>query len=194
MSELANSIADLSAAIAFVNEHHPLPRCSHGHALRDGGGEKLLPSCGCGGERTSEFTDKHVPIELFGKDHWSTLAYIETRIVDHREFRINGDPRMRTCRRCWRIANSATGRDRAHIQIDGENKYPTRLADGRLAEKHCDWDCLQDLIAAGILATRGVPDLGKKVTITKRGYAVTAALREHKARGGNFAEFRAEAS
>lgn len=41
------SINQLSASVAYVNEHHPLPRCSHGNALRDGGGDLLEPSCGC---------------------------------------------------------------------------------------------------------------------------------------------------
>lgn len=181
----------LSAAIDYVNEHHPLPRCVHGSALEDGGGEKLQPPCGCGGEHTSEFINAHVPIELFGKDHWSTLAYIETRIVDHREFRIKGDPCMRTCKRCWRIAQSASAKEKQfdRVKIDGGNSYPTRLRDGRLADRHCDWDCLQDLVAAGILATRGEPGIGKKVTITTRGFIITGALRAHKASGGNFAGF-----
>lgn len=41
------AINQLSAAVAYVNEHHPLPRCTHGNALRDGGGDILEPSCGC---------------------------------------------------------------------------------------------------------------------------------------------------
>ncbi len=37
----------LGAAIAFVNAKFPLPRCEHGHALRDDAGDTLEPSCGC---------------------------------------------------------------------------------------------------------------------------------------------------
>ena len=37
----------LGAAVAFVETHHPLPRCPHGHALRDHGGERLSLPCGC---------------------------------------------------------------------------------------------------------------------------------------------------
>jgi hypothetical protein len=40
-------IAALHAAIKFVEQTTPLPRCQHGHALRDGAGEILDPSCGC---------------------------------------------------------------------------------------------------------------------------------------------------
>lgn len=37
----------LSRAIAETERDHPLPRCSHGSALRDGSGEALDPPCGC---------------------------------------------------------------------------------------------------------------------------------------------------
>ncbi len=39
--------ASLAAAIAHVEATAPLPRCEHGHALRDGAGEGLWPPCGC---------------------------------------------------------------------------------------------------------------------------------------------------
>lgn len=37
----------LTAAIRDTERDHPLPRCEHGNALRDGGGEALEPLCGC---------------------------------------------------------------------------------------------------------------------------------------------------
>lgn len=37
----------LQNAIEFVNKYYPLPRCIHGNALKDHGGERLYPSCGC---------------------------------------------------------------------------------------------------------------------------------------------------
>lgn len=36
-----------AAAIDYVETNHPLPRCPHGSALRDGAGEALEPPCGC---------------------------------------------------------------------------------------------------------------------------------------------------
>lgn len=42
-------IEDLGRAVDFVNAFYPLPRCRHGHALRDHAGECLEPSCGCRG-------------------------------------------------------------------------------------------------------------------------------------------------
>lgn len=44
----SDALAELQDAIDYVNTHHPLPRCKHGTALRDHGGEHLYPSCGCG--------------------------------------------------------------------------------------------------------------------------------------------------
>lgn len=45
--DLKRQVDDLNAAIEHVNEHHPLPRCSHGNAMRDHAGNVLEPSCGC---------------------------------------------------------------------------------------------------------------------------------------------------
>lgn len=44
---LKDQVADLSAAVAKVEESHPLPRCRHGNAVRDHAGDQLAPSCGC---------------------------------------------------------------------------------------------------------------------------------------------------
>lgn len=51
----ADPVKALRDAVAWVQKHHPLPRCKHGSALRDGAGERLEPSCGCrarGGEKS----------------------------------------------------------------------------------------------------------------------------------------------
>jgi hypothetical protein len=41
------AVKRLSQAIREVEQHYPLPRCKHGYALVDGGGEHLEPPCGC---------------------------------------------------------------------------------------------------------------------------------------------------
>jgi len=41
------AIKKLVHAVAFVQQHYPLPRCVHGHALKDHAGDLLEPSCGC---------------------------------------------------------------------------------------------------------------------------------------------------
>lgn len=132
-----------------------------------------------GGDVSKKYDKENVPIELFGRDHWSTLAYIETRVVDG-VFRISPDVHMRTCRKNWRLAHN-----RGMISDD----YPTRLNNGQEIEKHDDWSCLQDLVYVGLLSTYGKPNLNKMVKITERGYKVVAAIRRHKAKGETFRNF-----
>lgn len=40
-------IGELHAANEEVSQKYPLPRCKHGNAMRDHGGEVLRPPCGC---------------------------------------------------------------------------------------------------------------------------------------------------
>ena len=122
----------------------------------------------------------NVTMALWGKDHWSTLGYIETRIVDYK-----GVP------------------DRDHMRCDGERhpglagraatrpgskKCPTRLKHGKLLYDHDDWDCVEDMIAEDLLKWEGT-GIHPEFVLTKRGKAVCAALRVHKQDGGNFAQF-----
>lgn len=44
-----NELDKLTDAIQWAETHYPLPRCSHGNALKDGASELLYPSCGCQG-------------------------------------------------------------------------------------------------------------------------------------------------
>lgn len=92
------------------------------------------------------------PIEpaRFGKDHYSTLLYVESRAVDHRglldhdRMRCHGlrHPVMLMAKR----RTIAFGTD----QADGR-RYPTLLRDGIEQPDHDDYDCLDDLLAAGWL-------------------------------------------
>jgi len=117
--------------------------------------------------------------ELWGKDHWSVLAYLETLAVDYEGFAKPDARRMTT--------NHAT---HAHLgnPLDGA-KYPTRLNDGTVAQGHDDYDCIDDAVDAGILE-----DIGTGFTLcfkfTKYGTAVVFALREHKMSGKNFGDFK----
>lgn len=128
-----------------------------------------------------------VPIEWFGRDHWSTLAYLETVVVDQGGKIDNR--RMRTDSRRHRTLAA-----RPHLTAG--KKYPTRLAGGRLLENHDDWDCLQDMEAAGLVTVvlrefRGPFFNSNRVTVglTERGWKVAAEVREHKGSGGSFSSF-----
>lgn len=139
--------------------------------------------------------------ERFGKDHYSTLAYVESRCVDHdgaleaahmrcnaRRHRLLASTGLRTSQitrdRGWRDSWGS-------ILKNGEQPYP----------KHDDWDCVEDLIACGWMEVAewephvpAHPDsqFGSRkirLALTEEGRRIAAALREHKMDGGGFGTF-----
>lgn len=126
---------------------------------------------------------KTVPMNEWGSDHWSTLAYIETRIVDY-----GGIPDKKHMRCHNRIHPHF-----AHIQQDeysGSLVIPTRLANGKQLHLHDDWCCLWDAVDAGLIECKGT-GLNPVFSLTKDGYKIAAALRSHRANGQNYSTFRA---
>lgn len=117
-----------------------------------------------------------IPITQWAKDHWSTLAYIETRIVD---FAGAVDPRNL---RCDHRIHSPRAR--------GPNAagYPTRLRDGATASPHDDWSCIEDFVREGLVIWNGT-GLNPIFELTELGWTVAAALRKHKGQGGQFGDF-----
>ena len=117
-------------------------------------------------------------IREFGKDHWSTFAYVETCWVDDkgrldiRRLRINESKRP--------IRSNGLG---------WNPTYATRVKDGSTPDPaHDDWDCLEDLEKAGLLELIGTM-INPAFRLTKRGLKVSAKLRAHKATGGQFSTF-----
>lgn len=85
--------------------------------------------------------------ERWGRDHWSTLLYVDTRIVDHHGLlsSLRQDSHM-----------GPKGRD-PHMRT--EHRYPTRLRNPDVELRgHTDYDCLADAIAVGFLAIRARPE------------------------------------
>lgn len=80
-----------------------------------------------------------IPPAKWGKDHRSTLLYIDTRIVDHHGF-------LAALRRDSPMGH--LGQD-PHMRCGHE--YPTRLAEGKELRGHTDYDCLADAVHAGYL-------------------------------------------
>jgi hypothetical protein len=148
--------------------------------------------------------DDRVPMERWGKDHWSTFAYLEVRIVDHKG-RIAHD-HMRCHMRRHPAMHAAKRRAIAFGPADG-SQYPTKLRDGELPD-HDDYDCVDDMIAAGLVTVTMPPaPAGTLVTglveaesMTRAAYALTpglgqpiaAQLRAHKGIGGKFSTFTPE--
>ena len=141
-------------------------------------------------ENTAISRDQFVPPELWGRDHYSTLAYVETKLVDDK-YSVRFDPHMRQNRRNWRVLSQSKrvplkpGDIRNGLVMDP--KYGSRLADDTYLPWHDDWCCVQDMMAAGLFhGDTDDFDAGFQLQLTNKGYAAAAAIREHKAKGGNF--------
>ena len=127
--------------------------------------------------------DAYIPTSKWGKDHWSTFAYLETRMVTYR-----GKIENRHMR-----CNNRLHRQFAHVKNCQE--YPTRLKDGEKFN-HDDWSCLEDMVAAGYFEADFRNVGGKifgggkaRVRITPEGKLVAAMIRAHKMAGGRYADF-----
>jgi hypothetical protein len=89
------------------------------------------------------------PVEpaRFGKDHWGALAYVEARTVDHSGTIAHAHMRCHAKRHP--VMLTAKG---GFLAATGDgSRYPTILADGGTLADHDDYDCLDDLVAAGLL-------------------------------------------
>lgn len=131
---------------------------------------------------------KHVPLEKWGKDHWSTLAFIEYVCV---EFKGCIDSTRRRNMRC----NERRHPGLAHT-TGWKPDYGSRLK-GFFEDKenkalqlpeHDDWDCAEDIEAAGLLEDHG-SGINPIWKLTPKGLEMSARLRAHKANGGNFSSF-----
>ncbi len=151
-------------------------------------------------------TGPRIPLDRWGKDHYSTLAYLETRAVDYAGVIRNANMRTSIKRHPLFVARGGLG-----SPTDG-GEYPTTYKDGEMNE-HDDWDCLNDMVEAGLLAVKpanpelwevpvgsrgpmkhhgSVPTKELKITVklTELGQKVAGELRAYKQKKGNrYAEF-----
>ena len=109
------------------------------------------------------------PIAEWGRDHWSTLMYIETRVVDHRG--ILERQHMRCC-------------TKRHPQ------FTHQACRGPIA--HDDWDCVDDMVEAGLLEWHGT-GIHPVFALTEKGWAMAHALRRFRAAGNSLVEFKVPA-
>lgn len=136
----------------------------------------------------------NVPIELFGRDHWSTLLYVETRCVDyggnlqrenmrcdpkrHPQFAHTNDGSRYVTR--LRVPHPMPIETLRALAVEGGNI--TNLPD------HDDWDCVDDLAAAGLLENIGT-GANPKFRLTDKGWAFASRLRRWRAEKKAVAEF-----
>lgn len=135
---------------------------------------------------------RFVPIEDWGKDHWSTFAYAETCVVDHQP--LSRDRlRCNVKKRPHLVGPTVNRFGNARWEPDYGSKLKGYFLEGderdesRKLANHDDWDCLEDMEEAGLIEIVSV--INAIVVLTEAGLAVAAHLRQHKARGGSFATF-----
>lgn len=127
---------------------------------------------------------KSVPISRWGKDHWSTLAYLETIAVDHGPAAAPYRERMRC------DPDIHPHMENQGNRFDPGARYPTRLAGGEELPGHDDWSCLEDAVTEGLLVDAGT-GARPAYKFTPLGLRVIAKLRAHKQGGGNYGDFAA---
>lgn len=113
---------------------------------------------------------------MWGKDHFSTLVYAETRLIDF-DGKIN-NAHMRT--------DMDLHPELVHTSLP--EKYPTVLYDGTLTNNHDDWSCLRDFCAFDFIE---VYQSGSVVVVTflDKGYDLVYKIRKHKCNGGKYSNF-----
>jgi len=134
----------------------------------------------------------NIPIEKWGRDHWSLVAYLDCRCADNNGT-INGAHLRHHPKRPARIGSDMAGRATSR---NWKPEYDTRIAgfydpsktEPRQLADHDDIDCLEDIEKAGIIENHG-SGLFPLIKFTEMGHVVANHLREHKRDGGNFATF-----
>lgn len=131
----------------------------------------------------------------FGRDHWSLLAYIETCCVDSAHGGIGTIDKRRV--RCNEERHPLSAIN-ASMGVKWQPSYGTRLAGyflegdqrdpSRQIPDHDDWDCMDDLEAAGLIEV--ISEAIGSVRLTDHGIQVSGLLRAWKARGGHYYQFR----
>lgn len=131
---------------------------------------------------------KSIPIEQFGKDHWSLFAYVETRAVDYKGFLDIVHLRTKNTAIATTLLGQNFWKPEYGTRLKGYFKTDDTKDDSKLLRNHDDHDCLDDLEAAGLLENVGTL-VNPYAELTKEGRRVASLLREHKSKGGQFAEF-----
>lgn len=139
-----------------------------------------------------EITERPCPMSEWGKDHWSLLGYLYHCSANYTAqggvFTIEHS-RMR-CHPSKALLNANRG-IKGWAPENGtrlKGFFDTRPPDStRRLDDHDDWDCLDDLEAAGLVEV--VSLINGFVRITQSGLELGHQLYVHKASGGSFASF-----
>ena len=111
----------------------------------------------------------------WGRDHQSLMLYLETVCVDHDGWLLHHTYAKEKLR---------CDPERHPLQAyRGVVPSGTRLFNGSVVEDHDDWDCLDDLIAAGYVENVGT-GIDPRIKFSKRGWSYAHRLRREKAKRG----------
>jgi hypothetical protein len=139
----------------------------------------------------------YIPMSHWGKDHWSTLGYAETVMVECGGFQVGADVRMKAGRRNFRVmAQGCSKPKRSGFKNSAfasvmELSQSTKLNNGQVVTGHDDWSCIQDMAAEGLFQ-QGPEDVepGVVLTLSEKGNLIVNALREFKRNKGQYGQFR----
>lgn len=143
----------------------------------------------------------NTPMQRWGKDHWSMLAYVETLCVDGEKGVGTIDKRrVRSNEKTHPLlavnANVGGWKPQWGTRLKGYFDFakesfsmdPSKAEEaGFQLPQHDDWDCLEDIQAAGLVNIHSL--VNGFVQMTPNGLDVCAQLRAHKSNGGMFANF-----
>lgn len=125
------------------------------------------------------------------------LAYVETRCVDGQDgvgtlvrahIRGNANTHPLLANTAWKPSFGT--RLKGFFEYEHRSDPAKAIAAGFMLDGHDDWDCLDDLEAAGFVDVVSLSN--GKVRMTEAGLQMAGQLRRHKAKGGQFAGFTPE--
>ena len=123
-------------------------------------------------------SEVNIPIDQWGRDHWSLLAFIEVICVDH------GGELSDSYRRNMRTKGGSHWQPHYGTRLKGFGQGDLKL----LLAEHDDWDVAADIETAGLLTNQGT-GINPIWKLTPQGHELAAKLRVHKANGGSFSTF-----
>lgn len=127
---------------------------------------------------------RRIPLTEWGKDHFSLLAYVEVRCVDHKGVLDHDHMRTNVQHHPGLVGPRVALATNITIETF---KYHTRLRNG-VEEGHDDWDCFYDLEEAKLIEDKGT-GINPIAVMTPAGNKLAAEIRRHKSSGGIFSTF-----
>lgn len=121
---------------------------------------------------------RRIPPEEWGRDHNTTLLYLETRLVDG-----DGRPKFPQMR-CNPSRHPHYQGDIARFVGWDDHEYSSRLANGDREMGHDDWDCLDDMEASGLVVSVGT-GANPCYRLTDAGWLAVGKLRRERADRNN---------